>query len=104
MAAVVSPSPETLLSTINCKTFDVPLNDVQSHKHIAAPPNTIDELLRKRAETHPNHPLLAYPKTFVGAADFVVYTARDLDRFADEVARKLQSNGLKPAVSHPPRY
>jgi acyl-CoA synthetase (AMP-forming)/AMP-acid ligase II len=104
MAAVVLSIPETLRSTVNCNTSDIPLNDVRSQKDTSASPNTIDELLRKRAETHPNQALLAYPKTFNGAADFVVYTARDLDRFADEVARKLQSNGLKPAVSHLLRY
>jgi len=104
MAAVVSSIPETLRSTLKCKTSDVPLNDVRSHKDPSAPPNTIDELLRKRVETHPNQALFAYPKTFNSAADFVAYTARDLDRFADEVARKLQSNGLKPAVSPLLRY
>ena len=100
MAAVISSNPETLLRTISYKTPDITLNDVQTHKNTSTPPNTIDELLRNRVETHPNDPLLAYPKTFGAAADFVTYTAQDLDRFADEVARKLQSNGLKPAVGH----
>jgi len=74
---------------------DVALHGREDHSWT---PRTIDELLRKRAETHPNTPLLAYPNSVRGAADFVTYTAEDLDRFAEAIARKLQKNGLGLAV------
>lgn len=111
MAAIVSPSatgpcPNGILtSPTNSKNFTTAtVKEVvtQSHKEHAAASSTIDELLRKRAETYPDTPLLAYPASIRGTADFVTYTAQDLDRFAEAVARKLQKNGLRPAVSLDP--
>lgn len=106
MAAVVSPSPKgqvpnRIPSPMNSKSFtssaykEVAAKDHKEHSSI---PGTIDELIRERAKTHPNSALLAYPKSSSGAADFVTYTARDLDRFAEAVAQKLQKNGLRAAV------
>jgi hypothetical protein len=106
MAVIVSPSPKGQIpngipSQMNSKSFTTStVKEVatQGHKEDPSIPRTIDELLRSRAETHPNSALLAYPKSSRGVADFVTYTARDLDRFAEAVARKLQKNGLRAAV------
>src|SRR5277367_194459 len=48
---------------------------------------TVNDLLVQRALSSPNVPLLAYPASRKGADDYVHYTARDLDRFADEAAK-----------------
>jgi len=61
--------------------------------------STINELLICRSETFPDAPLVAYPSTSRGRADYVDYTANDLDRFADEAAQKLTALGLQPQVS-----
>ncbi len=60
---------------------------------------TIDDLLRERARLTPNVSLLAYPSSPKGTDDYNHYTARDLDRFADEAARKYIELGIPPKVS-----
>jgi hypothetical protein len=55
-------------------------------------------LLFSRSQTIPDVPLVAYPETPRGRADYVRYTARDLDRFADHGAKKYASMGLVSQV------
>jgi len=106
MTAVVSPKHSgpclnRLSLPMNsgvCTASNVKDVVLHGHEDHAWTPRTVDELLRKRAETHPKTPLLAYPNSARGAADFVTYTAEDLDRFAEAIARKLQKNGLGLAV------
>lgn len=59
---------------------------------------TVDDLLFSRSQTIPDVPLVAYPATPRGQADYVHYTARDLDRFADHGASKYASLGLVSQV------
>jgi hypothetical protein len=55
---------------------------------------TVDDLLFSRSQTIPDVPLVAYPATARGRADYIHYTAKDLDRFADHGANKYISVGL----------
>jgi len=59
---------------------------------------TIDDLIVDRATTSPNVPVLGYPASARGRADYVFYSNSDLDRFADEAARNLISSGLHSNV------
>lgn len=72
----------------------------QTAKAIASRPlYTVDDLIFNRSQTVPDIPLVAYPSSLRGRSDYVHYTARDLDRFADHGANVLSSLGLKPSVS-----
>lgn len=55
---------------------------------------TVDDLLFNRGQTIPDTPLVAYPASAKGRADYVHHTAQDLDRFADYGADKYTSMGL----------
>ncbi|TID06887.1 Non-canonical non-ribosomal peptide synthetase FUB8 [Colletotrichum higginsianum] len=57
---------------------------------------TVTDLLLRRVEEAPDVDVLAYPATARGRDDYVNYTAKDLDRFADEAARKYAQAGLLP--------
>lgn len=57
---------------------------------------TVDDLIYNRSQTIPDVPLLAYPGSLRGRSDYVHYTARDLDRFADHGANTYSSIGLIP--------
>jgi hypothetical protein len=59
---------------------------------------SVDDLLFNRSQTIPDIPLVGYPATARGRSDYVHYTARDLDRFADHEARKYASLGIEPKV------
>lgn len=59
---------------------------------------SVDDLLFNRSQTIPDVPLVAYPATARGRADYAHYTARDLDRFADHGASKYMTLGLAPQV------
>lgn len=59
---------------------------------------TIDDLIFNRSQTIPDVPLVAYLATPRGRSDYVHYTARDLDRFADHGAKKYASLGLEHKV------
>jgi hypothetical protein len=59
---------------------------------------TIDDLLVNRATAFPDQPVLGYPSSARGRADYVYYSNSDLDRFADEAARHLLSIGLAANV------
>jgi hypothetical protein len=60
---------------------------------------TVDDLLFNRSQTIPDAPLVAYPVSPKGRADYVHYSAQDLDRFADHGADKYASMGLVPEVN-----
>jgi hypothetical protein len=62
---------------------------------------TVDDLLFNQSQTIPDVPLIAYPATARGRSDYVHYTAKDLDRFADHGAQKYDSLGLRPKVWPP---
>ncbi|KAK1590425.1 uncharacterized protein LY79DRAFT_669886 [Colletotrichum navitas] len=57
---------------------------------------TVTDVLLRRAVEAPDVDVLAYPATARGKDDYVNYTARDLDRFADEAARRYAQAGLLP--------
>ncbi len=59
---------------------------------------TINDLLVQKALSSPDVPFLAYPASPKGRDDYVHYTARDLDRFADEAARAYVEMGLPVKV------
>ncbi|MBE3041383.1 acyl--CoA ligase, partial [Candidatus Bathyarchaeota archaeon] len=63
---------------------------------------TLDELVRKRARTHPHHVVVSYPSTGV---EYVDYTMQQLDVFAHRVAKVYEAHvpprttsGEKPQV------
>ncbi|KAH7120451.1 hypothetical protein EDB81DRAFT_847774 [Dactylonectria macrodidyma] len=58
--------------------------------------NSMNEFLVFQAQSIPDTPLIAYPSSKLGASDFVDYTAKQLDDFADSAATTLASQGLKP--------
>ncbi|QSZ28851.1 hypothetical protein DSL72_003356 [Monilinia vaccinii-corymbosi] len=57
---------------------------------------TVDDLVYNRSQTIPDVPLVAYPASLRGRSDYVHYTARDLDRFADHGANTYSSINLIP--------
>jgi hypothetical protein len=65
---------------------------------------TVDDLLFNRSQTIPELPLVAYPATAKGRSDYLHYTARDLDRFADHGAKKFASLGLQPKAGSTLKY
>lgn len=60
--------------------------------------NSITDFIRYQARSIPDTPLLAYPSSEHGASDFVDYTAKELDSFADAAAKELTRQGLRPSV------
>lgn len=60
---------------------------------------TVDDLLVNRAFTSPDTLVLGYPASARGRSDYVYYSNKDLDRFADEAARNLLSLGMVENVS-----
>lgn len=63
-------------------------------------PRTIDELLRSRVASIPNKPIIGYPRTEYGCSDYVYYTPRQLDRFANGSMDILIHEGLQPNVCY----
>lgn len=61
--------------------------------------NSITDFIVYQAQIIPDTPLIAYPSSRRGASDFVDYTAKKLDSFADKAAKELTWQGLKPSVS-----
>ncbi|KAK9367371.1 hypothetical protein V1509DRAFT_185320 [Lipomyces kononenkoae] len=55
---------------------------------------TVDDLVRSRARSSPNARVLAYPTSDSSVTDYTHYTTADLDRFADEAARKYLRAGI----------
>jgi hypothetical protein len=56
--------------------------------------HTINDLLLERATTIPDQPLVGYPASTRGADDYVYYSAKDLDRFANGAVQSLNDQGL----------
>ncbi|ESZ94246.1 hypothetical protein SBOR_5380 [Sclerotinia borealis F-4128] len=88
---------------VETRTFAVPVpqerleSSSQTAKAIPSRPlYTIDDLIYNRSQTIPDVPLVAYPGSSRGRSDYVHYTARDLDRFADHGANAYTSIGLVP--------
>lgn len=61
--------------------------------------NSITDFIVYQAQIIPDTPLIAYPSSRHGASDFVDYTAKELDCFADKAAKELTRQGLVPSVS-----
>lgn len=64
--------------------------------------NSINDFILHQARALPDTPLLAYPRSELGAADFADYTSKQLDTYADEASKHLSSLGLRPFVSVSP--
>lgn len=62
--------------------------------------DSINDLIVNRATTFPFKPLLAYPRK---EGNFVYYTAKELDSFADEAAKHYVQLGLIPRVCNYPK-
>jgi hypothetical protein len=61
--------------------------------------NTMNDLILYKARTTPNTPLIAYPRSDSAGSELAEYTAKDLDHFADVVAKEFARSGLHPKVS-----
>jgi len=57
--------------------------------------NTMNDVLLARCESNPEDPLVGYASSLHTAEDYVYYTARDLDRFANGAIQDLLSQGLQ---------
>jgi hypothetical protein len=62
---------------------------------------SINDLILSKAANVPDTPLIAYPDSPNGLDNWIEYTAKDLDLYADEAAKELSHLGLKPKVSSP---
>jgi hypothetical protein len=60
--------------------------------------NTINNLILHKARTAPQTPLVAYPISDAPDSELAEHTAKDLDHFADVVAKELTRSGLRPTV------
>ena len=70
----------------------------QKRSQTKKPYFTVNDLLVQKALSSPDLPLLAYPGSLKGIDDYVHYTARDLDRFADEAAKAYIAMGVPVKV------
>jgi hypothetical protein len=86
------------VSTGTTKSLSIDRVDISVEEFKTNRLYTIDDLIVDRASTSPNAPVLGYPASARGHADYVYYSNSDLDRFADEVARNLLSSGLRSNV------
>lgn len=72
-------------------SFEAQVNTIDSDSEaetIPSEPRTVDELMRSRARTDPDLPLISYPSSGI---EYVDYTPRQLDIFAHRVAQKYQT-------------
>ncbi|TLS31171.1 hypothetical protein PpBr36_03831 [Pyricularia pennisetigena] len=98
------PGPAELANTIIAAASKIddsspssPVNGVHKTTRFT----TVDDLIRDRAATIPDTPLITYPNSRTRCADWIEYTARDLDAYADEAAKELSRLGLTPKVFPP---
>jgi hypothetical protein len=63
---------------------------------------TFDQVIRERASDDDQSPLIAYPKSKLGVADYEVFTGKQLDRLVDGAAKALLEAGLRSLVRCPP--
>ncbi|KAH8880847.1 acetyl-CoA synthetase-like protein [Thozetella sp. PMI_491] len=89
MATVIVQTPATGTVLVDHRDVNNNLNGVNQI-------NSINELLIHRAELIPDAALISYPEAQGNGFRWIEYTARDLDAFADEVAKELSRQGLKP--------
>lgn len=54
----------------------------------------IDDVLRNLVRDAPDEPLVGYPKSAHGVADYVYYTPSDLDRFTNGAVKEYKRAGL----------
>lgn len=59
--------------------------------------NSINDFIVRQAEALPEIPLICYPSD----QGWSTYTAKDLDQYADEAAKELTAQGLRPSVRYP---
>lgn len=59
---------------------------------------TYDEVIRSRALDEDQVPLVAYPKSKLGIADYEFFTGKQLDRLVDGAAKALIKSGLRSLV------
>ena len=88
---------------VKTRTFAAPHERLDNLSQVAKvisnrPLYTVDDLIHNRSQTIPDTVLVAYPGSPRGRSDYVYYTARDLDRFADHGANTYASIGLVPNV------
>lgn len=57
-------------------------------------PYVLDDVLRNLVRDAPDEPLVGYPKSAHGTADYVYYTPSDLDRFANGAVKEYKLAGL----------
>ena len=72
--------------------------EAQPRERPSSPLTNVDQLLRQRAQETPNQPLVAYPKSDSGLTDFELISVENVNRFTDNAARTLLSDGLEPTV------
>ena len=79
----------------------LPASRVQDQKEGASPAddlgtfNFLDEVFRCRAADKIQTPLMAFPKSERGAADFEYFNGQDLDRFTDRAAWHYTAENLR---------
>ncbi|RFU36300.1 hypothetical protein B7463_g91, partial [Scytalidium lignicola] len=56
---------------------------------------SVDDLLVQRANEEVQSPLVAFPRSGDGLTDFLFLTAKDLDNFTDNAAKRLLSHGMR---------
>lgn len=61
--------------------------------------NSINDFIVRQSNALPDIQLISYPSEEIAGSGWTTYTARDLDQFADEAAKELTAQGLKPSVS-----
>ena len=59
---------------------------------------TYDEVIHSRALDDVQVPLIAYPKSKLGIADYEFFTGKQLDRLVDGAAKALINSGLSSLV------
>jgi hypothetical protein len=60
---------------------------------------TYDRMLRQRGTDKDQTPLIAYPKSQFGVADYEFINGKTLDGYVDGAVKALISAGLSPVVS-----
>lgn len=59
---------------------------------------TVDDLIRRRADDAFQTPIIAYPKSSQGITDYEFFTGSDIDYLVDGAAKAFIGSGLKPVV------
>lgn len=93
MSMPVFAEPDVVSSPLNKDNVVVSSTRVDANQI-----SSINDFIKYQATHIPESVVIAYPGSDYGASDFVDYTMRQLDEFADEAARSLTKIGLKPSV------